>query len=318
MGGLYLMSRFAVANSTGMYRSFQDMYLRLRSFDEALAWLPESFYIGLTMGWLVVVLTLYLISLTLRKVLAIYGSDDHALEALRWCFRSRFTMLIAATLLLLAAITLAFPLAAIPLLIVSIATLGLSFHRPFLDDQRLPNDQEALWSATLGLLLFVLLSTTLAVCSYTLSRLTPQDIALIPFVFNLVWYVGQSAFEGLIVAAAIFGLEKLRHRTNLRRFFSPRYLITWLRLDYFGLLATLWLAPPLMVSAFFMWFAYPTIKYQTQIDGTQIPWWLDAFASAADAFTKYWYLATIPFVFALGTLIHAKIVFELDRGERCD
>jgi hypothetical protein len=108
------------------------------------------------------------------------------------------------------------------------------------------------------------------------------------------------------------------HRATLRRFFSLRYLITWVRLDYFGLLATLWLAPPLVVSAFFMWFAYPTIKHQTQIDGTQIPWWLGVFASAADALTKYWYVATIPFVFALATLIHAKIVFELERNEQRD
>jgi hypothetical protein len=311
------MSRFAMANFPGMYRSFQEMYLGMRSSHEALSWLPDSFYVALIAGWLAITLALYLISLALRKLLAICCEDDHTLESFRWFFRSRRIRFLVVLLLALAAITLAFPIAAIPLLVVSVATLGLSFHKPFLEDQRVPNDSHSLWNVTRGFLLFILLSTILVACSYALSRFISQSVMLITYVANLVWYVGQSALEGLIVASSIFGLGLLRHRATLRRFFSPRYLVTWLRLDYFGLLATLWLAPPLVVSAFFMWFAYPTIKYQTQIDGTQIPWWLGAFASAADAFTKYWYVATIPFAFALGTLIHAKIVFELERSERC-
>jgi hypothetical protein len=319
VGGLYLMSRFAMANFPGMYRSFQEMYLRLRSIHETLSWLPDNFYAALIAGWIVVALALYLTSFVLRKSLAKYCKTDHALEALRWFLRSRRIRLFVVLLLALAAITLVFPIATVPLLIVSLAALGLSFHQPFLEDQRLPNDSQSLWSMARGFFLFILLSTILALCSYALSQLISQSVMPITYVASLVWYVGQSALEGLIVAAAIFGLRQLRHhRPTLRRFFSPRYLITWIRLDYFGLLATLWLAPPLMVSAFFMWFAYPTIKYQTQIDGTQISWWLGAFARAADAFTKYWFLATVPPVLALGTLIHAKIAFELERSEQRD
>jgi hypothetical protein len=311
--GLYVMSRFAVANSSGMYRSFQEMYLSIRSSQATLAWLPDDFYLALSVGWFTMFFALFAASFFFRKLLARWCENDHAVDALRWLVASGRIRLLFVLLFGLASTTLAFPIAAVPLAMVSLAALALCLYQPFLQNLNIPVDTPSLWRATRGLLSFILLTTVFSALAFALAWLASQAPTPVKQFAHAALYAGETIIGGLIVAIAVFRISRPQLPATLRRFVSSEYFVSLFRLDYFGMLATAWLLPPLMVSAFFMWFAYPTLQYQAQIDGVQLSWWLRAFSGAADAIRHYWFISIAPVVLVLGVLVQTKVVFELER-----
>ena len=313
VAGLILLSSYAASNVPGMFWSLQETYRRVKSVQEVPSWLPNDFVVTLLASWLVTTLTLYVASHILHRLCSRYCDKDHALEALHWIvfsprIRNLFLLNFALTVT-----TIAIPVAAVPLVLVSLVALALAVYQPFLEAQQLPRDSKSVRRATRSFFLLVFTSLVFLVLSFGVSWLVSRGATTVQLVMNVVWYVFQSALEGLLLAVVIFDIELLRTRVNLGRFFSIRYLVTWVRLDYLGLLMFLWLAPPLVLLAVFMWFAYPSIRYDAQVNGVAVSWWVSNFASAADALRKNWYMALPPMVLVFATTMHAKIVFELEK-----
>lgn len=249
----------------------------------------------------------------MNRLCARFCVADYVVEAFRWTVLSARVRFLLALPLGLAAASLAIPILIVPVWIVSSVVLALTVYQPFLSDQQLPRDLKSVSGATRGLLRLTLVALAYVGISLGGWWLIRQSTEPILYVASVFWYVLEFSVDALLLASAIYGFGLIRGLADLRRFFSIRYLVTWLRLDYFMALAALWLAPPIVLLAFFMWFAYPAIRFQAQVNGESVSFWLRLMAGTADAFSKFGILSLMPAAFVLGTLLHAKIVSELER-----